>query len=179
MADRIKRVIAGVAAFFTGEKLIIGKEGIISILPHRGRMLLLDEVVITDSKVVGKFEVTEEICRGHEFNGQLIFRGIDMVEMAAQTLGIWAYQHSEFQGKLAFFRSVQGVKFKDKVIPGSDLAVEIPVEENNPRIEISGRMPDRLIQRIIGENITAFVDKKLKVEISGIELVIVDLPQEA
>ena len=178
--ERIKKVIGGVRNFLRKEKKVIEKSEIENILPHRGRMLLLDEVSISEKAIVGKFTVSEEVCQGHEFNGQLIFRGVDIVEMAAQILGVWAYQHSEFQGKLAFFRSIQGeVKFKDKVGLGDNLIIEIAVGEKNPRIEISGRPPDRLIQRIIGERFTAFVDKKRKAEISGIELIIVENSQRA
>jgi len=183
MADRIKKVIAGVASFFTGEKLVIGKERIISILPHRGRMLLLDEIVITDNKVMGRFEITEEVCQGHKFNNQLVFRGVDIIEMAAQVLGIWLAQHPESEGKIAFFRRLLGeVKFFGMVVPSDVLMIEIPVSKESekagedymgsPRIEISGR-PDRLIEKAVAENIIARVDKKLKASIAGIELSIV------
>lgn len=184
MADRIKKVIAGVASFFTGEKLVIGKERIISILPHRGRMLLLDEIVITDNKVMGRFEITEEVCQGHKFNDQLVFRGVDIIEMAAQVLGVWLAQHPESEGKIAFFRRLLGdVKFFGMIIPSNVLIIEIPVKKENeeakeegdmgnPRIEISGR-PDRLIEKAVAENIIAKVDKDLKASIAGIELSIV------
>jgi len=89
MSSRIKEVIAGAASFLSNreEKIIIGKKDILSILPHRDRMLLLDEVTITDERVIGRFEVTEDVCQGHEFDGRLIFRGVDIVEMAALTFG--------------------------------------------------------------------------------------------
>jgi len=65
------------------------------------------------------------------------------------------------------------VKFKDVVVPGQVLEIEILIGEDNPRIEISGRPLDRLIQRIVGERIVALVDKKPKAEISAIELVVI------
>jgi len=88
-------------------------------------------------------------------------------------LGVWASRSPKSKGKLAFFRSVQFVKFKDVVVPGQVLEIEILIGEDNPRIEISGRPLDRLIQRIVGERIVALVDKKLKAEISAIELVVI------
>lgn len=172
--ERIKKVIGGVRNFLKKEERIIEKPQIQEILPHRNRMLLLDEVIISDKKVIGRFLITGEVCQGHEFNGQLIFRGVDIIEMSAQLLGMWAAQHSEFEGKLAFFKSISGeVKFKGMVVPSDNLSVEIPVDEENPRIEISGR-PGRLIQRIIGENFVAKVDKNSKATISRLELIIVD-----
>ncbi len=172
--DRIKRVIGGVKSFLGKGKRSIEKDEIESILPHRGRMLLLDKVIISDEKVVGHFLITEEVCKGHEFNGQLIFRGVDIIEMSNQLLGIWLAQHSESEEKMAFFRRVFGeVKFFGVVVPSDILTIEIPVAEGNPRIEISGR-PDRPIERAIAENIVAKVKGDNKAVISGIELSIVN-----
>lgn len=183
----IRRIIGGVTSFFTGEKIVISKERIIEILPHRGRMLLLDQVVITDKHVLGEFKVTEVVCEGHQFNGQLIFRGVDIVEMAAQTLGIWLAQHSESKGKIAYFRSVSA-KFSGMVIPSDALVIEIPVkgsladiddnsseeslEEANPRIEISGG-PGRMIEKAVAENVVARVKGDKKASIASIELSII------
>ncbi len=180
---RVKRIIKGVANFLKREKRIIEKEQIKSVLPHRGDKLLLNRVVITPNKVSGEFTVTEEVCKGHEFNSQLIFPGIYIVEMAAQLLGVWAAQYSEFEGKLAYFRGIQGeVRFIGKIVPSDLLVVEMPVREErleeggideNPRIEIRGR-PGRLIQRVIGENFIAVVNKETKATISRIELIIIE-----
>jgi len=185
----IRKIIGGVANIFRGEKIVINKEGILAVLPHRGRMLLLDEVTITDEHILGKFNVVEDVCEGHQFNGQLIFRGVDIVEMAAQTLGIWLAQHPESKGKIAYFRSVSA-KFSGMVVPSDDLVIEIPVkgimsddkknssdeslEESNPRIEISGR-PGRMLERAIAENIVARVKDNKKAFIARIELSIVTL----
>lgn len=74
------------------------------------------------------------------------------------------------------------MKFSDKIVPSNLLTVEIPVkegkakdgeEEENPRIEITGRL-GRLIKKVIGENFTARVNKLPKAAISCIELIIAD-----
>ncbi len=186
---RLNKIIGGVANFFVDEKIVINKGKILEILPHRGRMLLLDQVTITDKFVIGEFKVTETVCEGHEFNGQLIFRGVDIVEMAAQTLGIWLAQHPESEGKIAYFRSVSA-KFSGMIVPPDVLIVEIPVkgsmsdsdedsseeslEEANPRIEISGR-PGRMLEKAIAENVVARVKGDKKAFIASIELSIVTL----
>ena len=175
--QRIKKVIGGVKSFLQKEQRIIDKAQIMEILPHRGRMLLLDEVVITKKSIIGKFTITEEVCQGHEFNGQLIFRGVDILEMSAQVLGIWLAQHPESQGKIAFFRKGD-IKSFGMIVPADLLILEIPVEREkggefeNPRIEMLGR-PDRLIERAIAENVTARVNKEKKAFISFVELSIV------
>lgn len=183
--QRIKRVISGVKNFLKKDQRVIEKTQITEILPHRGTKLLLDEVVITRKSIVGKFTITEEVCHGHEFNGQLVFRGVDIIEMVAQTLGVWLAQHPESEGKIAFFRRIMGdIKFSGMVVPSDLLIVEIPVErdaetevveqEENPRIEMSGR-PDRMIEKAIAENIIAKVGKNPKAFISGVELSIVSV----
>ena len=176
--QRIRKVIGGVKNFLKKEQRIIKKAQITEILPHRGRMLLLDEVVITKKNIIGKFTVTEEVCQGHKFNDQLIFRGVDILEMAAQVLGIWLAQHSESQGKIAFFRRAD-IKSFGMIVPSDLLTIEILVEREegeeeleNPRIEMSGR-PDRLIEKAIVENVIARVNKEKKAFISFIELSIV------
>jgi len=172
--ERIRKVIGGVKNFLRKEKRIIEKSQIQKILPHSGRMLFLDKVIITDDKISGEFEITKEVCEGHEFNEQLIFRGVDIIEMAAQVLGIWLAQHAESKEKIAFFRRVLGeVKFYGMVVPSDLLVVEIPVEEGNPRIEISGR-PDKLLRRAVARDIIAKVGNTNRAVVSGIEFSIVD-----
>lgn len=183
---RIRRVIGGVRNFLVKDQRIINRSQIEEILPHRGRMLFLDEVVITNKNILGKFTVTDEVCKGHEFNSQLVFRGVDIIEMAAQVLGIWLAQHSESKDQIAFFRRILGeVKFYGMVVPSNVLLVEIPViaideddedekeRSGNPRIEISGR-PDRLLKRAVAENITARVGSTNKAVILGIEFSIIN-----
>lgn len=164
------------------EGIIIEKEKIMSILPQRGDKLLLDKVTITADKIIGEFLITEEVCQGHEFGGKLVFRGVDIIEMAAQLLGIWAGQYSEFKGKIAYFKNIVGeVKFIGAVFPSDLLVMELPVEkevgseeEESPRVEAFGR-PGRLTQRIIGENFVASVKGQKKAIISSIGLAVGDI----
>lgn len=185
---RVREIVAkGVKALLEKlekkeEGIIIEKEKIMSILPHRGDKLLLDKVIITTNKIIGEFKVTEEVCKGHEFEGKLVFRGVDIIEMAAQLLGIWAGQYSEFKGKIAYFKNIVGeVKFIGAVFPPDLLVMELPVEkevgteeEGNPRVEVFGR-PGRLTQRIIGENFVATVNGQRKAIISNIGLAVGDI----
>lgn len=171
----MRRIIKGVMGLMGlsggNDRVVLRKEEIMTILPHRERMLLLDEVIITDQVISGQFAVTEEVCEGHQFNGQLVFRGVDTIEMAAQLLGVWAAQHPDYAGKLAYFRQQGGAKFSDTVLPFQILIIEAKM--NNLRIEISGR-PGRQITKIIGEGFSARVGKQPKARISSVELVVKD-----
>jgi len=65
------------------------------ILPHRDRMLLLNRVIITEKEIVGTFNITEEVCEGHAFKGNKVFKGSDLLDMAAQLLGVWSAQYED------------------------------------------------------------------------------------
>ena len=182
-------VIVGVK-FLKREKRIIEKEEIMSILPHRKGKLFLDRVTITPKKIIGEFLVTPEACEGHEIGGQLLFRGVDYPEMAAQLLGIWlaqqAAQHPNLNGKLAYLRKAS-FKCIGPSIPGDLLKVEIAVAERmeeeegegNPRIETVARedRPARARQQVIGLNAGAWVNGKKRAVIYFIKLGIADAPK--
>ncbi len=180
---RIKKgVIAGVR-FLKKEKRIIETEQIRSILPHRGGKLFLDKVTITAKKITGEYLVTEEACRGHKIGGQLMFKGVDYPEMAAQLLGVWLSQqadpHPILDGKLAFFRKAS-FKCVGLAVPGDLLRVEMPViepneaeeEEGNPRIETVGTedRPGRLRQQAIAVKTEIWAGDKKRAVIYFVEL---------
>ena len=59
------------------------REEIDKLLPHRGRMRLLDKVETTAERIIGEFTVTKEVCEGHNvFGGSSVFRGSDLYDMA-------------------------------------------------------------------------------------------------
>jgi len=150
------------------EKIVIGKDDILNIIPFSSEKIFLDEVTITGNKVTGKFLVTQEACAGHEIGGQPIFRAVDIVETGAQLLGVWASQFPELKGGLAFLSEIDfeiRAKFIKAVTPGKVLTLEITEkdgddeeEKKNPKVVISGR-PGRAVIRVIAEDISVKVDK--------------------
>lgn len=191
MRDKIKRgFIAGVEfllKFLQKERIVIEKDEIKSILPHRGGKLFLDRVTITAQKIIGEFLVTAEACEGHEIGGQLMFRGVDYLEMTAQLLGVWlsqqAAQHPNLNGKLAPLRK-GSFKCIGPSFPGDHLRIEISVierneeneEEGSPRIENVGREGrlERSKQQAIAVNAAAWVGDRKKAVIYFVELGIID-----
>lgn len=169
----------------TREKIIIGKGEIMSILPHRGKFLLLDRVVITPEKIIGEFKVPREVC--HEVWGKAIFRGVDYPEMAAQVLGIWIAQQAKrypvFNEKIAPLRKASFMSIAPS-FPEDLLRIEMPIiegseekgEEASPRIERVGR-EDRLGQiryQAIGLNIGVWAGEIKRAVIYFVELSIRD-----
>jgi len=168
---RTRKIFRGVVNFLKREeKIIINKEQIGLILPHRGRMLLLDRVVITAQKIMGEFIVTNEVCDGHAvLEGKLVLKGSDLFDMAAQLLGVWAAQHSdaEFKGKKTVIREYGGAKFRNPIFPKEFLVMEIDPENASAQVMV-GR--DIIITK--GEKFSARVGKEKKAEISSVELII-------
>lgn len=139
-----------------------------SLLPHRGRMLLLDRVLLNSERVIGELSVTEELCEGHEvLQGKAVLRGLDICEMAAQLLGTWALsQFPEVRPKQTVFRELERAKFMDVIFPGELLTLELEIQN------IKIRDARRLGKIIIGEKFSAKVRDKLKCTIDSVKLVV-------
>ncbi len=97
------------------------------VLPHRYPFLLVDRILeITDKKAVGVKNVTvnEQFFNGH-FPGKPIMPGVLIVEAMAQVAGILMLKKSENVGKMAYFMSIDKVKFRKLVVPGDQLRLEV------------------------------------------------------
>ena len=53
--------------------------------------------------------------------------GVLVIEAMAQTAGVLMLSRKENQGKLAYFMSINNVKFRRVVIPGDQLRLEVEV----------------------------------------------------
>lgn len=115
---------------FGPERIVIPKEEIMKILFHRGKMLLLDQVIIINGDVVGEFTVPPENCEGHEpILGIPVMRGVEIVEMAFQLLGVFVTRNPELadklKGKAFAAREVVGAKFNGFIRPNDKLTLEM------------------------------------------------------
>lgn len=106
-------------------------QAIMQILPHRPPFLLLDRVTeITAEKVVALKNVTmnEPFFVGH-FPGEPVMPGVLIVEALAQAGAVVLLSKPEFKGQTAYFGGLDKVRFKQKVVPGDQLVLEVTLKK--------------------------------------------------
>jgi UDP-3-O-[3-hydroxymyristoyl] N-acetylglucosamine deacetylase/3-hydroxyacyl-[acyl-carrier-protein] dehydratase len=114
------------------------------MLPHRYPFLLVDKVVEMEvgKKIVGVKNVTvnEPFFQGH-FPQKPVMPGVLIIEAMAQTGGILLLSFLEsYEGKLAYFTSIDKAKFRKQVIPGDQLFFEVEVLDKKRNIfKLKGR----------------------------------------
>jgi beta-hydroxyacyl-ACP dehydratase FabZ len=101
-----------------------------NILPHRYPFLLIDKIIELeeDKRAVGIKNVTmnEYFFEGH-FPGRPIMPGVLIVEAMAQVAGVLLLSKSSNAGKIAYFMSMNNVKFRKTVVPGDQLVFEVEI----------------------------------------------------
>lgn len=103
---------------------------IMEIIPHRYPFLLLDTVeeIIVGEKVVAKKNVTinEPFFQGH-FPSEPVMPGVLIIEALAQAGAVALLSKPEFKGKTAYFGAMDKVRFRQKVVPGDTLSLEVEI----------------------------------------------------
>ncbi|HEY3314068.1 MAG TPA: 3-hydroxyacyl-ACP dehydratase FabZ [Bacillota bacterium] len=122
-------------------------------LPHRFPMLLVDRIIDIDEatgKVVGLKNVSanEPYFQGH-FPGRPIMPGVLIIEAMAQVGAVALLRRPEFQGKLALFAGIEKARFRQMVVPGDQLRIEI--EPRGRR----GRIGKSVAKAYVGEKLVA------------------------
>lgn len=100
---------------------------ILSLLPHRYPMVLVDRVIDLDGdrRAVGIKNVTinEPFFQGH-YPSEPIMPGVLIVEAMSQLAGLMLSQKLERTGKIAVLLSMDRVKLRRPVVPGDQLVME-------------------------------------------------------
>ena len=104
---------------------------IMSVLPHRYPMLLVDRVLEMDPKkrivAIKNFTVNEEFFSGH-FPGHPVVPGVLLVEAMAQVGGILLmHDDPDRERKLLLFMSIERARFRRPVVPGDQVRLEADV----------------------------------------------------
>ncbi|HNB25115.1 MAG TPA: 3-hydroxyacyl-ACP dehydratase FabZ [Candidatus Melainabacteria bacterium] len=100
------------------------------LLPHRYPFLLLDRITTIQpghsASGYKNLTANEQFFEGH-FPHKPIMPGVLMIEALAQLGCVALLSHDDFKGKLGVFTGIDGVKFRQMVVPGDrlDMSVEL------------------------------------------------------
>lgn len=131
--------------------MIEAKE-ILSILPHRYPILLVDRVEELEpgKRIVAIKNVTfnEPFFQGH-FPGQPIMPGVFMIEAMAQVGGVLAIRSEpEARSKLVYFLGIEKAKFRKPVVPGDQIRFTVEVLQRRGafwRLKGEGHVSGKLV----------------------------------
>lgn len=109
--------------------MLYDQEAIKQVLPHRDPFLLIDTIEsIEGDKIIGTKQVTDhEFWVPGHFPQEPVMPGVLICETIAQVGAFYVLAKPENLGKLAYFGRMDKVKFKNKVVPGDLLRIEVTI----------------------------------------------------
>jgi 3-hydroxyacyl-[acyl-carrier-protein] dehydratase len=116
--------------------MLMNKEDIKKIIPHREPFLLVDEVLELEPgksiTAVKHVSADEYYFQGH-FPQEPVMPGELIVETLAQAGAIAVLSMEDHKGKTAYFGGIKEAKFKRKVVPGDDLILKVTMDKLRSR----------------------------------------------
>jgi 3-hydroxyacyl-[acyl-carrier-protein] dehydratase len=112
---------------------------IMHAIPHRYPFLLVDRVVdmVKNHAAVGIKNVTinENFFQGH-FPQHPVMPGVLIIEAMAQTAAVLVVETlgPSAAGKLVYFMSIEGAKFRKPVVPGDQMRIHVVKERQRGNI---------------------------------------------
>lgn len=126
-------------------------ETIQNILPHRYPFLMVDKILELeeDKYAVGIKNVTinDQFFTGH-FPNRPVMPGVMIIEAMAQVAGVLMLSKPENRRKIAYFMSMDKVKFRKSVVPGDQLCIEVNVvklKSKTGQVHTKAKVVDKLV----------------------------------
>jgi 3-hydroxyacyl-[acyl-carrier-protein] dehydratase len=112
---------------------------IMKLIPHRYPFLLIDKVVdlVRNLSATGVKNVTvnENFFQGH-FPGHPVMPGVLIIEAMAQTAAVLVVETlgEDAAGRVVYFMSIEGAKFRRPVVPGDQLRIHITKDRSRGNV---------------------------------------------
>lgn len=123
---------------------------ILKSLPHRYPMLLVDKIIEIEKgkRIVGikNVSINEPFFQGH-YPGHPVMPGVLQIEAMAQVGGLLMLEGEDIAGKVVYFMTVDGVKWRRPVVPGDQIVFEVKVlqlKRNTCRMRGTGTVDGQL-----------------------------------
>jgi 3-hydroxyacyl-[acyl-carrier-protein] dehydratase len=121
------------------DAISVDVKGIMRMIPHRPPFLMIERVegMRTDIEATGvkMVSIGEPYFVGH-FASDPVMPGVLIVEAMAQTAAVLVVHTlgAAFEGKLVYFMSVDGCRFRKPVVPGDELRLHVTKDRSRGMI---------------------------------------------
>lgn len=111
-------------------EVLLNKEQIMEIIPHRDPFLLIDEVLEMEVGVrikARKYIKQEDFWFKGHFPDYPVTPGVLMIEMLAQAGAVCMLSKPQYKGKIALFAGIDKARFRKQIVPGDVLDLEVEI----------------------------------------------------
>ena len=116
------------------KEIVMNKEQIKKVIPHRAPMLMIDEII----EIVPEKSITASLYlhpafdyfTGH-FPNAPVMPGVLTVESMAQAADVLLLSCERYAGTIPYFIGIDDVKFKKKIEPGDTITIVEEIYKEN------------------------------------------------